>query len=153
MVVWHVVKNRHRRLFGRDFGRIARGVVTTASRVLCHYTMATTDPSLPDRSGTDINGIVDERPEIPRSANVVGIDGEGCVHFHSPRERTVWVINPDPDTPIASVCTHEQRVEDIWRWIDHTCDCRGEWAELRYHRGSAFAQIATIVREAADGAE
>jgi hypothetical protein len=51
---------------------------------------------------------------------------------------------------VASVLTHEQRVEDIWRWIAHTRDCRGEWAELRYHRGGAFGAIAERIAEATD---
>lgn len=112
--------------------------------------MSEAQPTSDTTDGTDLKSIVDERPEIPRAANVVGIDGNGCVHFHSPRERTVWVINPDPSTPIASVCTHAQRVERIWDWIAHTRTCRGAWRELRYHRGSAFAAIAERIVEATD---
>jgi len=106
---------------------------------------------VPETNGaSDLKSIVDERPEIPRAANVVGIDGQGCVHYHSPRERTVWVINPDPSTPIASVCTHEQRVERIWDWIEHTRTCRGAWRELRYDRGGVFEAIAETIVEATD---
>jgi hypothetical protein len=62
----------------------------------------------------------------------------------------VWVIDPDPATPIDSVLTHEQRVEDIWAWIDHTRQCRGDWAELRYHRGSLGEALAETIAEATD---
>jgi hypothetical protein len=75
------------------------------------------------------------------------------VHYHVRRGRTVWVSNPDLSTPIASVCTHEQRVERIWDWIKHTRTCRGEWRELRYDRGGAFENIAETIVEATDGAE
>jgi len=115
--------------------------------------MATTNPSPETNGGTDLERIADDRPEIARDANIVGVDGEGCVHYHSPRADHVWVVTPDPETPIASVLTHEQTVYDIYDWIDHTRTCRGAWRDLRYGRGSAFAAIAATVREVADGAQ
>jgi hypothetical protein len=54
----------------------------------------------------------------------------------------VWVIDPDPATPIDSVLTHEQHVPRIFEWIDHTRACRGAWRDLRYHRGSLGAALA-----------
>jgi len=56
MVLGHVVKNRHSRRYSGDFRRIARGVVTTASRAVSEPMASERNPSLRDRSGTDING-------------------------------------------------------------------------------------------------
>jgi len=109
---------------------------------------------VPETNGaTDIKSVVAERPHLPDRGNIVGVDGEGCVHYHSPARDRVWVIDPDPATPIASVLTHEQRVEDIWAWIDHTRDCRGEWADLRYHRGSLGAALADTLEGYTDDAQ
>jgi hypothetical protein len=112
--------------------------------------MATTNPSPETNGDTDLKSVVDERPHLPPRGNIVGLDGEGCVHYHSPARDRVWVIDPDPATPIDSVLTHDQEVRDIWAWIDHTRQCRGEWAELRYHRGGAFSAIAERIAEATD---
>jgi len=112
--------------------------------------MATTNPSLESTSDTDLKRTVDERPHLPDRGNIVGLDGDGCVHYHSPHADRVWVIDPDPATPVASVLTHDQEVRDIWAWIDHVRACRGEWAELRYHRGGAVGAIAERIAEATD---
>jgi len=98
----------------------------------------------------DIKGIVADRPQIPRAANIVGVDGDGDVHIHSPREDRVWVLDVDPDSPAASVITHIQDVPDIWAWIDHTEQCRGAWRELRYHRGSWAQALVETLTEAVD---
>jgi len=104
--------------------------------------MSRPQPLSDTTDSTDLKSIVDERPHLPARGNIVGLDGEGCVHYHSVAENRVWVIDPDPATPIDSVLTHEQEVRDIWAWIDHTRQCRGAWAELRYHRGSLGAALA-----------
>jgi len=115
--------------------------------------MATTNPSPETNGDTDLNSVVDDRPHLPPRGNIVGVDGEGCVHYHSPARDRVWVIDPDPATPVDSVLTHEQRVERIWAWIAHTRDCRGDWAELRYHRGGAFGAIAERIAEVSDDSQ
>jgi len=71
------------------------------------------------------------------------------VHYHSPSRDRVWVIDPDPETPIASLLTHEQHVERIWAWIDHVRACRGPWAELRYDRGDFASALARTLEEVA----
>ena len=109
---------------------------------------------VPETNGaTDIKSVVAERPHLPSRGNIVGVDGDGCVHYHSPARDRVWVIDPDPETPIASLLTHEQHVERIWAWIDHTRQCRGDWAELRYHRGSLGAALAETLEGYVDGSE
>jgi hypothetical protein len=115
--------------------------------------MSRPQPLSDTTDSTDLNSVVAERPHLPPRGNIVGLDGEGCVHYHSVAENRVWVIDPDPATPVDSVLTHEQEVRDIWAWIAHTRDCRGEWAELRYHRGGAFGAIAERIAEVSDGAE
>lgn len=111
--------------------------------------MATNASPLPDATGgTDLNSIGDKRSDIPHHAQVLGPDGSGAVHYHSPRADRVWVVDPDPDSPVASVLTHDQYTPDIWAWIDHTTECRGAWRDLRYDRGSAFANIIETIAEA-----
>jgi hypothetical protein len=112
--------------------------------------MSRPQPLSDTTDSTDLNSVVTERPHLPDRGNIVGLDGDGCVHYHSPHAERVWVIDPDPATPVASVLTHEQRVDDIWAWIEHTRQCRGDWAELRYHRGGAVGAIAERIAEATD---
>ena len=115
--------------------------------------MSRRQPVSDTTDATDLNSVVTERPHLPDRGNIVGVDGDGCVHYHSPRADRVWVIDPDPETPVASVLTHEQHVPRIWAWIDHTRDCRGAWRDLRYHRGSLGAALAETLEGYVDDAQ
>jgi len=110
--------------------------------------MATSNPVPQERGATDLSSIGDKRSDIPHHAHLLGLDGDGCVHYHSPRADRVWVVDPAPDAPVASVLTHEQHTPDIWDWIDHTERARGEWRDLRYDRGSWVEALAKRLTEA-----
>jgi len=109
--------------------------------------MSQTNPSPEINGDHDLKRIAADRDDIPHHAQLLGIDGEGAAHVHSPRADRVWVVDSDPDAPVDSALTHSKPTPDIWAWIDHTAECRG-WDELRYDRGSFAEALARTIAEA-----
>ncbi|MBB6645037.1 hypothetical protein [Halobellus ruber] len=104
--------------------------------------MSTESPSS-TTDDTDLNRITYDHSALPRAANILGIDGAGAVHVHSPRQDRVWMLAVDTDAPVESEVTHEAdlRGNSVHEWIAHVRGERGVWQDLRYDRGSWVAAL------------
>ncbi|WP_049987125.1 hypothetical protein [Halobellus rufus] len=112
--------------------------------------MSTTNSTGLESSGTtagrDRGGIDTDHLELPIDAQLLGVDGAGETHLHSPRADRVYVID-DSETP-AEV-THEADIgtRSVFDWVEHVESERGEWEDLRYTRGGwADGVVATVIR-------
>ena len=128
-----------------------RGPLQKAAACLDHATCArarramstrnaTEDKSLGTTAGPDRGGIDTDHLDLPYDATLLGVDGEGDVHLHSPKADRVYVLD---DSHEPAKVTHETPLggRSVWDWVEHTEQARGEWAELRYVRGGAFENI------------
>lgn len=84
-----------------------------------------------DAVGPDRGDVPTDHLDLPTDAKVLGVDGHGHTHLHSPRHDWVCVVTPAGDVE------HEQDIgtRSIWDWVEHTAQCRGEWDALQYKRG------------------
>jgi hypothetical protein len=99
----------------------------------------TTDAAGPERGDVPTGHL-----DLPTDAQLLGVDAHGHTHLHSPRHDWVCVITPDGDV------THEQDLgtRSVWDWVEHTEQCRGEWASLRYQRGGWAENLVRTIVEA-----
>jgi hypothetical protein len=102
----------------------------------------TTTAEFQDAVGPDRGDVPTDHLDLPVDAQLLGVDGDGDTHLHSPRADLVVVVTPDGDV------VHEQALEpgDVEHWIDHTEECRGEWDDLRYVTGADDPLAAVVAR-------
>ena len=104
-----------------------------------------------DTTATDVIGpergdVPTDHLDLPRDVQLVGVDGHGHTHLHSPRHNWVVVVTPDGDVPYEQ----ELGTDSVHNWIAHTEQCRGEWDDLRYCEGGAFENIAETIVDATE---
>jgi hypothetical protein len=117
--------------------------------------MSTTNPSeentsdTADAVGPDRGDVPTDHLDLPADAQLLGVDGHGHTHLHSPREDWVCVVTPAGDVE------HEQQIgtRSVWDWVEHTAQCRGEWDELRYQRGGFAENLVRTLVAATDEME
>lgn len=103
-----------------------------------------------DAVGPDRGDVPTDHLDLPVDAQLLGVDGHGHTHLHSPRNDWICVVTPAGDV------THEQELgkRSVWDWVEHTEKCRGAWDELRYTSGGwVEGVVETIVRAQQDAAE
>jgi len=142
------------RIGARESGRRKRPARAedTPDLVLDEPAMSTTNPSeqnssdTTDAVGPDQGDVPTDHLDLPTDAQLLGVDGHGHTHLHSPRHDWVCVVTPAGDVE------HEQAIgtRSVWDWVEHTAQCRGEWVSLRYQRGG-FAE--NLVRTIIDATE
>jgi|GEM_PF-3901820 len=105
----------------------------------------TTTEELQDAVGPDRGGVDTDHLDLPRDAKLLGVDGAGEVHLHSPRAEWVWVIDPDAEPPAV---THEADVPEgrLEAFVDRVRDERGAWEDLRYVFGDTDPLAAVLGR-------
>ena len=95
-----------------------------------YETMSTQAPS--EFQGTDL--------ELPSDATKLGVDGNGAAHYYSRIANEVFVSERDGTTRTFDLdATPCDGPSD---WTDHVHAQRGDWRDLRYRDGNAFAHLA-----------
>lgn len=109
----------------------------------------TSDTTTTDAVGPDRGDVPTDHLDLPTDATLLGVDGHGHTHLHSPRHDWVCVVTPAGDV------AHKQDIgtRSVWDWVEHTAQCRGEWDSLRYQPGGFAENLVRTLVEATDRQE
>jgi len=102
-----------------------------------------------DAAGPDRGDVPTDHLDLPTDAQLLGVDGHGHTHLHSPRRDWVCVVTPAGDV------VHEQDIgaRSVWDWVEHTAQCRGEWDAVVYQRGGFAENLVRTLVEATERQE
>lgn len=77
--------------------------------------------------------------ELPSDTNKLGVDGNGAAHYYSRIANEVFVAESDDSTRTFDL--DNTPCDVLSEWVGHVETQRGEWRDLRYHDGEAFARL------------